>query len=81
MPCRDVVEIVTSYLEGDLGPALRARFEAHLASCPDCVLYVEQMRQTIELSGATAEPQELPPAIREHLQVVFEDWVKSDSSG
>ena len=80
MPCRDVVEIVTSYLEGDLDPELRSRFEAHLATCPDCVSYVDQMRQTIELSGAAGESQELPPELREHLQLVFEDWVKTDSA-
>lgn len=81
MPCRDVVDIVTSYLEGDLEPALRARFGAHLAACADCVLYVDQMRQTIEISGAAGESQELPPAVREHLRVVFEDWVRTDSAG
>ena len=80
MPCRDVVEIVTSYLEGDLDPALRARLEAHLATCPECVLYVDQMRQTIELAGATAEPEDLPPELREHLQRVFDDWIERESA-
>ena len=79
MPCRDIVEIATSYLEGDLDPALRARFDAHLAKCPDCVMYVEQMRETIELTGSTAESQELPAELRAHLQRVFEDWSRADS--
>lgn len=80
MPCRDVVEIVTSYLDGDLDPALLARFEAHLAACPDCVRYVEQMRQTIALTGAATEPEDLPPALREHLERAFQDWIESDST-
>ena len=81
MPCRDVVEIVTSYLEGDLDPSLRARFEAHLADCPDCALYVDQMRQTVGLTGATGHVEELAPELRAHLEHVFEDWVAADSDG
>ena len=32
MPCRELVELVTDYLEDRLSPLDRARFEAHLAS-------------------------------------------------
>jgi anti-sigma factor RsiW len=34
--CRELVELVTDYLEGALAPAERARFEAHVADCPGC---------------------------------------------
>jgi anti-sigma factor RsiW len=44
MVCRELVEVVTDYLEGALDPEARERFEAHLAECPFCVEYVEQMR-------------------------------------
>ena len=38
------------------------------------------MRRTIEVTGATAEPQALPPELREHLERVFGDWAGSDSA-
>ena len=79
-PCRDIAEIVTSYLEGDLPASLRDRFDAHLAICPDCVMYVDQMRQTIALSGASAEPQALPAELRRNLRRAFEDWAAKDPS-
>ena len=44
------------------------------------MLYVDQMRQTIELAGATAEPEDLPPELREHLQRVFDDWIERESA-
>ena len=34
MMCRELVEVITDYLEGTISPAERARFEAHLAGCP-----------------------------------------------
>ena len=49
--CRELVELVTAYLEGDLSSGERKRFDAHLAGCDGCTTYVEQMRRTIELTG------------------------------
>ena len=34
--CRELVELVTDYLEGALQPAERRRFEAHVAGCDGC---------------------------------------------
>jgi anti-sigma factor RsiW len=44
--CRQVVELVTDYLEGALPARLRDAVERHLDLCPPCVVYVEQMRTT-----------------------------------
>lgn len=49
--CAGLVELVTEYLEGALDASLRARFEAHLADCDPCDIYLEQMRATIEAAG------------------------------
>jgi anti-sigma factor RsiW len=49
--CREVVELVTDYLEGVLDNATSAELEAHLALCPGCHIYVHQMRQTIDELG------------------------------
>ena len=50
--CRELVELVTDYLEGALAPADRTRFEEHLRICKPCVAYVEQIRLTIAAGGA-----------------------------
>jgi anti-sigma factor RsiW len=49
--CRDLVELVTDYLDDLLEPAVAAAVERHLAECPACVGYVLQMRQTARLLG------------------------------
>jgi anti-sigma factor RsiW len=51
MTCREVVELVTEYLEGGLPDEERWRFEAHLHRCEACVRYLEQIRQTVRLVG------------------------------
>jgi anti-sigma factor RsiW len=58
--CQDLVELVTEYLEGALSPGERARFDAHVAECPGCDAYVEQIRATIALAGASAGLESRP---------------------
>jgi anti-sigma factor RsiW len=60
LACRELVELVTDYLEGALAPAERARFEAHLADCPGCERYLEQLRATIAITRASGELENRP---------------------
>jgi anti-sigma factor RsiW len=73
LTCREVVEIVSDYLEDALSPEDRARFEAHLGVCDGCTSYVEQMRETIRLSGMLTEDL-VPVEQRERLRQAFRDW-------
>jgi anti-sigma factor RsiW len=68
--CRELVELVTDYLEGALAEARRLAVDAHLAGCPGCAAYVEQMRQTIRAAGRV-EPEQLTPAQRRALLDLF----------
>lgn len=60
LTCRELVELVTDYLEGTLPARERARFEAHLGECEACVAYVEQMRTTVRLAQAAATAETVP---------------------
>jgi anti-sigma factor RsiW len=71
--CQKAVELVTDYLEGTLSRRDRRRFERHLRGCPDCTVYVEQIRLTIALTGSIAA-KELPPEAREDLVKLFRAW-------
>jgi anti-sigma factor RsiW len=73
LTCQELVELVTMYLEMTLSPAEKARFEAHLATCPGCVNYVDQMRRTVRLTGALREDN-IPPGVESRLLDVFRDW-------
>lgn len=70
MPCRELVELITDYLEGRLSPADRERFEAHLAECGPCRTYLEQFRQTIALLGRLPE-ETLSDEVRGALLTAF----------
>jgi anti-sigma factor RsiW len=73
LSCQELVELVTDYLEGALPQLERERFERHLADCVNCETYLEQMRQTIELTGSLS-PEAVSPAAEEALLRAFRDW-------
>jgi anti-sigma factor RsiW len=71
--CRDLVELVTDYLEGALSPQQHARFQHHIAGCDGCTAYLEQMRETIRLTGTLRE-QQISPDARAALLHAFRGW-------
>jgi anti-sigma factor RsiW len=73
LSCQELVELVTDYLEGALGPEERARFERHLEPCSGCSEYVSQIRTTIELVGEV-KPGDLSPEAEQALLAAFASW-------
>jgi anti-sigma factor RsiW len=73
MTCRQLVELVTAYLEGTLSWRDRRRFEKHLGACRWCTRYVEQMRVTIRAVGHL-DMESISPSARSELLAAFSDW-------
>ncbi|HEX2086397.1 MAG TPA: zf-HC2 domain-containing protein [Solirubrobacteraceae bacterium] len=69
MTCRELVELVTEYLEDALPVGQRARFEEHVGRCAGCRAYLAQMRATVELVGRLRE-EDVP----EDLLAAFRNW-------
>jgi len=76
LTCKELVELVTEYLEGTLPDDLRVRMENHLSGCDGCTNYLEQMRKTIRLTGQLRE-ESLTPHQRDDLLRLFHDWKKT----
>jgi anti-sigma factor RsiW len=79
LTCRELVELVTDYLEGALPAHDRARFEAHIAGCDHCSAYLRQMRETIVLLG-TLPVDELSGEAEDELRAAFREWKAGPSS-
>jgi anti-sigma factor RsiW len=71
--CQQAVELVTDYLEGSLSRRERRRLEFHLRLCPNCSAYLEQIRITIELTGAV-DPEELTLDATRDLIDLYQRW-------
>jgi anti-sigma factor RsiW len=80
LTCRELVELVTDYVEGALAPSEVVRFDAHIAGCGKCSAHLEQMRMTIELTGRLTEERADPTAL-DALMKVFRQWKQGAGSG
>ncbi len=71
--CRDLVELVTDYIEGALPRRVRVGVDRHLERCPGCRTVIAQMRETIWMTGTITEDQ-IPADYRESLLMAFRGW-------
>ncbi len=77
LTCRELVELVTDYLEGKLPRDERSRLEQHLCLCDGCVAYLEQMRALLRATGQLTE-EAVAPEAEEKLLAVFRKWKGGD---
>lgn len=73
LTCKELVELITGYLEGTLRGRQRRRFESHLAACDGCTRYLAQMEATIRTTGTLTEEQ-VPDEQKVVLLAAFRDW-------
>ncbi|WP_026911057.1 anti-sigma factor family protein [Patulibacter minatonensis] len=73
MPCAEFVERVTDHLEGALSIEDEQRLQDHLAACAKCAHYLQQLRDTLELTGELRE-DDVTPEMRGELRDVFARW-------
>jgi len=71
--CREVVELLTDFLEGALDRKTRTRVEQHLVLCPGCTEYLRQFRLTIATTRRLAKT-DLPDRVKEDLLDAFRHW-------
>ena len=73
VPCQQVVEMVTDYLEDAMPATERRRLEHHLSGCRHCTEYLAQIRETIRLAGRVT-PEDLTPQMRTELTDLYRRW-------
>lgn len=65
--CREMVDLLSEYVDGHLDPALARQLEAHLHGCTECTAFLHTFKAT---QGLTKEAvvQEMPAELRVRLR-------------
>lgn len=69
--CREVVQVLTDYLEGALPVEDRVALEQHLLICQGCTGFLAQLRTSIALTGALHQ-EEVPPGVLDAVRRVHD---------
>ena len=64
--CRALFERLSDYIDGDMEPAQRADFEAHLAECLGCHSCLQALQRTVAICRRTGG-QPVPAALSARL--------------
>ncbi|MGD0623777.1 MAG: zf-HC2 domain-containing protein [Thermodesulfobacteriota bacterium] len=76
MKCKDILEKLSEYLDGELDPKLCQDIERHMEDCHPCLVFVNTLKKTITLyKFASSEP--LPKEV--HLRL--HDYLKKECKG
>jgi anti-sigma factor RsiW len=70
MRCRQVVDKISEYIDGELDPELVREVERHMEHCEDCRIVVDTTRKTVEIFCHT-DPAPLPGDVLERLNRMF----------
>lgn len=62
LACRELVAIVSDYVDGVLPADWRARVDEHLRGCDGCTAYLQQIRDTVDLLARLDAPAPSRPA-------------------
>jgi anti-sigma factor RsiW len=72
--CREITEFLREFVAGELPADTQREFDAHVARCHDCVVFLDQYKTTILASRAAFDvpdddvPEELIDAIMKALK-------------
>lgn len=77
LTCKELVELVTDYLEGSLSRRDRRRFEKHIDGCANCREYLTQFKETIRLTGTLRE-QDVSKEAADELLARFAAWGRGE---
>ncbi len=57
--CRELIDFLDRYVDGELPPFMATKFKEHLEVCAACVEYLHSYRETIRLAGEAWREDEI----------------------
>ena len=69
--CREIVELLIDFVEGELPDERRQEFERHMCGCLPCFVYLETYQATIRLTKALPKCSPLPPEMETRLRAML----------
>ena len=71
--CKECLDLLYDYLEGDLAQETTKSLEEHFQDCPPCISFLNTYKSTTKICRNTLNQVEIPEAIRETLLKVLKD--------
>jgi predicted anti-sigma-YlaC factor YlaD len=73
--CKEVVKLLSDYIDGECSSEDKALIEGHLEDCPNCIAFVNTFRKSISMAKNLTYP-DIPNDLRERLHRVLDEKTK-----
>ncbi len=69
MTCKELIDFLMDYIDGELSAGEARHFDEHLGVCPPCAAYLASYRETVRLGKMICQPEKsaLPADMPEDL--------------
>lgn len=75
--CREVITLLSDYLDDDLPHEEMRNINMHLKACVDCRNYMNTYRETVRILGEIPD-EPIPPAFEAHLEVLLQKRLRGE---
>ncbi|MEE2986902.1 MAG: zf-HC2 domain-containing protein [Nitrospinota bacterium] len=65
--CKECLDLLYDYMEGDLDPKSSTKLDEHFSDCPPCIAFLNTYKSTTSLSRQTLGKIEMPEAVQRKL--------------
>lgn len=66
--CKECIELLREYLDGELDPKIATALEEHFQDCPPCIAFLNTYKSTTKLCRETFKQVEIPEMVQVKLQ-------------
>ena len=70
--CKECMDLLHDYLDGELNPDVSASLEEHFEDCPPCIAFVNTYKATTSICRSTLKDTEIPDTVKEKLKEFIE---------
>jgi len=71
LTCKEFVDGISDFIDGDIAPELRERLQNHISECPNCWVVYDTTKKTIQIYKGM-ELQPLPEDVHQRLMQALE---------
>ena len=77
--CKECLDLLYDYLEGDLDSETTKSLEEHFEDCPPCISFLNTYKSTTNICRETLSQTKIPEAVRDSLLKVLKEQKKRNS--
>ncbi|MFQ5928315.1 MAG: anti-sigma factor family protein [Acidobacteriota bacterium] len=75
--CKECVDLLMDYLEGNLDPEIQKKLDRHFAACPPCVKFLDSYRACSEMAQQLKDQQvQIPLELENRLKAFLKEEIK-----